>query len=308
LPASYLNRVMGSVADCLDAFSACLFVSGVSGSSLRLKAFHSLSDSVIPGAVIEEGQGFISWVMKNQKPIHVPRFNRDSRTLGFYRDDAGLKSLLAVPLPGKAGVISVDSRSRFAFLPKHERILRSLGEAVLELLEFKPDLVVSGINPGSNLGVNLNYSGTVAAAREACLYGITALAVSIDSFSPRWYSQAAKIARLIGEKAFEQGLAEGVFLNVNIPDLPWERIAGMAVSRQAIRPYRESFDKRHDPRKRVYYWQVCEAKPQYASEDEDGAVLDRGQVSITPVRCDTTAYPERKEIQAWGLDLVQKVP
>jgi len=180
--------------------------------------------------------------------------------------------------------------------------------AVLELLEFKPDLVVSGINPGSNLGVNLNYSGTVAAAREACLYGITALAVSIDSFSPRWYSQAAKIARLIGEKAFEQGLAEGVFLNVNIPDLPWERIAGMAVSRQAIRPYRESFDKRHDPRKRVYYWQVCEAKPQYASEDEDGAVLDRGQVSITPVRCDTTAYPERKEIQAWGLDLVQKVP
>ncbi len=148
MPASYLDKVMGSVADCLDAFSACLFVSGVSGSSLRLKAFHSLSDSVIPGAVIEEGQGFISWVMKNQKPIHVPRFNRDSRTLGFYRDDAGLKSLLAVPLPGKAGVISVDSRSRFAFLPKHERILRSLGEAVLELLDAEKSRALADFYSG----------------------------------------------------------------------------------------------------------------------------------------------------------------
>ncbi len=174
--------------------------------------------------------------------------------------------------------------------------------AVLELLENKPDLVVSGINPGSNVGVNLNYSGTVAAAREACLYGIAALAVSVDSFSPRWYPHAARLARLIGEKAFEQGLADGVFLNVNIPDLPGEQIAGVTISRQAVRPYRESFDKRHDPRKRVYYWQVCEAKPEYAHADEDGAVLDRGQVSVTPVRCDTTAYSGRKDIATWGLE------
>ncbi len=171
--------------------------------------------------------------------------------------------------------------------------------AVLELLDFRPDLVVSGINPGSNVGVNLNYSGTVAAAREACLYGIAALAVSVDSFAPRWYSHAARIARLVGEKAFEQDLADGVFLNVNIPDLPAEQMAGMVISRQGVRPYRESFDKRHDPRKRVYYWQVCEAKPEYAHEDEDGAVLDRGQVSVTPVRCDTTAYSGREEIGTW---------
>lgn len=173
--------------------------------------------------------------------------------------------------------------------------------AVLELLDLRPDLVVSGINPGSNVGVNLNYSGTVAAAREACLYGIAALAVSIDSFSPRWYADAARIARLVGEKAVEQGLAKGVFLNVNIPDRPRKQIAGLVVSRQSTKPYRESFDKRHDPRKRVYYWQVCEAKPDYDRFDEDGAVLDRGQVSVTPVRCDTTAYSGLEEIEGWSL-------
>ncbi len=135
MPASYLNRFMGSAADCLDAFTAGLFVADSATGKLKLEAFHSLSDAVIPGAVIGEGQGFLSWVMKNQRPLQVPRFKRDSRTLGFYADDVGLKSFLAVPLPRQAGVICVDSRSRFAFSAKHERILESLGNAVVELLD-----------------------------------------------------------------------------------------------------------------------------------------------------------------------------
>ncbi len=134
LPGQYLNRFLGSVADCLDAYTAALFVFEEKTRELRLRAFHSLSEAVMPGAVIGEGQGFVSWVMKNQRPVQVPRFRRDSRTLGFYQEDAGLKSFLAVPLPEKTGVLSVDSRSRFAFAVKHERILETMAVTVYELL------------------------------------------------------------------------------------------------------------------------------------------------------------------------------
>ncbi len=175
--------------------------------------------------------------------------------------------------------------------------------ALLELLDSKPDLVVSGINPGANVGVNLNYSGTVAAAREACLYGIAAMAVSVDSFTPRWYPQAARITRLLGEKAYGRGLDPGVFLNVNFPDLPLEQMDGIIISRQAMQTYPEYFDKRRDPRQRVYYWQVCEAKPKYEHKDEDGAVLGAGRISVTPVKCDTTDHASLKELKGWNLDL-----
>ena len=134
LPGQYLNRFLGSVADCLDAYTAALFVFEEKTRQLRLRAFHSLSEEVMPGAVIGEGQGFVSWVMRNQRPVQVPRFRRDSRTLGFYQEDAGLKSFLAVPLPEKTGVLSVDSRSRFAFAVKHERILETMAAAAYELL------------------------------------------------------------------------------------------------------------------------------------------------------------------------------
>ncbi len=144
MPAQYLNNFMGSVADCTDAFTAGLFVSEAGTARLRLRAFHSLSDAVIPDAVIGDGQGFLSWVMKNQRPIQVPRFNRDSRTLGYYSEDVGLKSFLSVPMPGRAGVICVDSRSRFAFAVKHERILESIASAALDLLEAERQKALAG--------------------------------------------------------------------------------------------------------------------------------------------------------------------
>lgn len=134
LPGQCLNGFLGSVADCLDAFTAALFIFDDEKRGLRLRAFHSLSEAVIPGVVIRDGQGFVSWVMKHQRPVQVPRFRRDSRTLGFYQKDAGLKSFLAVPLPDKKGVLSVDSRSRFAFAVKHERILEAMAVTACELL------------------------------------------------------------------------------------------------------------------------------------------------------------------------------
>ncbi len=135
LPGQSLDRFAGSVADCLDAFTVALFVVEAKSRRLRLRAFHSLSDSIIPGAVIGEGKGFISWVMKNQRLLHVPYFRRDSRTLGFYSADKGLKSFMAVPLPGRMGVLSADSRSRYAFSSKHERILEAQAVVACELLE-----------------------------------------------------------------------------------------------------------------------------------------------------------------------------
>ncbi|RUM91014.1 MAG: hypothetical protein DSZ23_01815 [Thermodesulfatator sp.] len=134
LPRQFLNNFMGTVADCLDAFTAALFVYEPETRRLCLNQYHSLSDNIVPRAVIEEGHGFVSWVMKNQRALQVPRFNRDSRTLGFYSTDVGLKSFLAVPLPEMAGVLCVDSRSRFAFAQKHERILESLARTAYNFM------------------------------------------------------------------------------------------------------------------------------------------------------------------------------
>ncbi len=135
LPRPYLHKFIGSVVDCLDAFTAALFIFEPDKKRLKLEAFHSLSDAIVPEAVIEEGKGFLSWVMKHQRPVHVPRFNRDSVSLGFYNKDVGLKSFLAVPLPDEAGVLCVDSRSRYAFSVKHERILHALAETACQLLK-----------------------------------------------------------------------------------------------------------------------------------------------------------------------------
>jgi 5'-nucleotidase len=126
--------------------------------------------------------------------------------------------------------------------------------AMIELLEERPDLMISGINPGANTGIHINYSGTFAAAREAAFYGIPAMAVSIMSKTPEYYDQAAEYIENLANSVMVQGLPEGMLLNVNIPDLPLERIRGVRISNQNIEPYREKIEKRMDPRERPYYW------------------------------------------------------
>ncbi|RJP75722.1 MAG: 5'/3'-nucleotidase SurE [Desulfobacteraceae bacterium] len=168
---------------------------------------------------------------------------------------------------------------------------------ILELLPQKPDLVISGINPGANTGVNINYSGTVAAAREACLYGIPSIAVSTQGHEPMYFSDIAMMMlRLIEEVAFTR-LPNGTFFNINVPDLPISQIAGIRISHQDVTFCREYIDKKTDPRNQTYYWHGAESKNGDGPPNADTTILNKKYVSITPIKCDMTDYDLIRELQ-----------
>ncbi len=174
--------------------------------------------------------------------------------------------------------------------------------AVVELLDTRPDLVIAGINPGANVGVNLNYSGTVAAAKEAALYGLKALSVSIQGFDNLYYDEAAGFVAHLVPLIHSKALPAGTFLNINFPNQPITLTAGVRVTRQGIDPYHEYFEKRQDPRNRTYYWQGSESLPVFSHADADGAVLDNNHISITPVRCDMTDYTTLEQLRSWDFE------
>jgi 5'-nucleotidase len=176
----------------------------------------------------------------------------------------------------------------------------------LPLLGFvdKVDLVVSGINPFSNIGHDVTYSGTVTAAMEAVITGVPGIAFSLASQEKPAntitdYGPAAQIARVVAEKVLQQGLAEGVVLNVNIPYLSMEAIHGFAITRQGLRVYRDALDKRIDPRGRPYYWIGGEEPTSVNEEGTDVGALAAGYVSITPLQLDLTNYKAMDMLKKW---------
>jgi 5'-nucleotidase len=171
--------------------------------------------------------------------------------------------------------------------------------AVLEILDIRPDMVVSGINFGPNVGVNLNYSGTVSAAKEAALMGIPGVAVSQAPCPGHDYGAAAEFARALVSRIRQKGLPEGTFLNVNVPACTPEQIQGIRIVRQGTSPLKETFHKRTDPRNETYYWQGTESQSFDQDMDTDGAVLFRNYISLTPIRCDMTDYQSMEHLKGW---------
>src|SRR5215510_10173559 len=176
----------------------------------------------------------------------------------------------------------------------------------LPLLGFvdKVDLVVSGINPYSNLGHDVTYSGTVTAAMEAVISGVPGIAFSLASQdkpanTPADYGPAGQIAGLVAKKVLEEGLAEGIVLNVNIPYLSVETMKGMMITRQGMRVYRDALDRRVDPRGRPYYWIGGEAPTGVNEEGTDVGALFAGYVSITPLQLDLTNYKAMDVLKKW---------
>lgn len=169
--------------------------------------------------------------------------------------------------------------------------------AVQELLEDRPDMVISGINPGPNVGINIHYSGTVSAAKEAALLGIPAIAVSINGRNMRYLGTAAHFVRELTGHVLREGLPEGTFLNVNIPNV--DRLKGIRVTKQGISGLSESFCRRTDPRSRTYFWQGSQTQFFDHDPDTDGNTLSRNLVSITPIRCDMTDYDQMKRLKTW---------
>jgi 5'-nucleotidase len=172
--------------------------------------------------------------------------------------------------------------------------------AIVEILGNPPEMVISGFNPGANIGVNLNYSGTVSAAKEAALYGIPALAASVDGRSGRHYEEMSRFIGGLVSKVVSQGLPFGTFLNVNFPDLSIREMGGVRISRQAVSMLSESFERRKDPRDQTYFWQGCDTQNGVGHPETDiGALHDRC-ISITPVKCDMTDHEMVNVMKGWA--------
>jgi 5'-nucleotidase len=175
--------------------------------------------------------------------------------------------------------------------------------ALLGIVKKPIDLVVSGINPFSNLGHDVTYSGTVTAAMEATIFGVPGIAVSTD-FSPSiGYEDPARIAARIVAQVMAHGLPKGTLLNVNIPGLPEAEVRGVRITRQGLRVYRDELVERADPRGRSYYWIGGDAPTSFPEPGTDVQALADGYVSVTPLHLDLTAYAAMPAIEAWQLDL-----
>ncbi len=160
-----------------------------------------------------------------------------------------------------------------------------------ELTDCPVDLVVSGINKGANVGINVLYSGTVSAATEGVILGVPSLAISLDAHHQADYTFAARFARKMAAFIIKNGPFANCVLNVNVPALPEEEIKGIAVVRQAKAKLMENFDKRTDPRDNVYYWLAGETQFTGQEEpDSDASALRRGMITITPLYFDLTRH------------------
>lgn len=228
---------------------------------------------------------------------------------------AGLKTLLGVmeefgkvvlvsTLESQSGMsqaLTVKTPLRVKLLEENERHriyacngtpTDSVKISINQLLERKPDFVVAGINHGANASVSVLYSGTMAAALEGCLYDITSVGFSLNSFSPKAdFSVCRDFIRIIMRGLISEPLPEGICLNVNIPAVKREDIKGILICRQSRGNWKEEFEKRKDPMGKTYYWLTgFYNNHEPDAEDTDEWALRNNYVSVVPVSVDMTAH------------------
>lgn len=169
--------------------------------------------------------------------------------------------------------------------------------AITGLLEHEPDIVVSGINEGANLGDDVLYSGTVAAAMEGRFLGLPALAVSL--VGDRYYDSAAEVVKLLLGRLQHDPLPADTILNVNVPDLPWEQIAGFQATRLGHRHKAEPVIRATDPRGRNIYWVGPPGAEQDAGPGTDFHAIRNKYISVTPILVDLTRYAALETVGNW---------
>src|SRR3989338_976509 len=157
----------------------------------------------------------------------------------------------------------------------------------------KPDLIISGVNRGPNLGVNVLYSGTVSGATEGAILGVPSFAVSLNSFKWENFQAAVDFSHKLAKMMLDKKLPVNTLLNVNVPALPKSKIKGVRITRQGMSTfYKEDYDRREDPNRRVYYW-LCSYKAAVSGDELVDAVAVRdGHISITPLHYDMTDYKD----------------
>jgi len=175
--------------------------------------------------------------------------------------------------------------------------------AVRDLLKVRPNLVVSGINPGANLGDDVTYSGTVAGAIEGMLLGVPSFAISDVWYTPQHMATAAAVAAKVAAYVLEHGLPADTALNVNVPDVKYKELRGVALTRMGRRDYEDEIVERRDPRGGTYYW-IGGSEPSHVREvGTDFEAIENGMVSMTPLHRDMTNYAALKALGDKGIGL-----
>jgi 5'-nucleotidase len=177
--------------------------------------------------------------------------------------------------------------------------------ALTGLMEHEPDMVVSGINAGPNLGDDVLYSGTVAAAMEGRHLGHPAIAVSCAVSVPKHYETAARVTVLLIQRLQMERLANDAVLNVNVPDLPFEALTGFEVTRLGNRHKAEKAIRAQDPRGRPIWWIGNAGAEQDCGPGTDFHAVARGAVSITPIDTDLTHHRALENVGKWARGLVK---
>lgn len=172
--------------------------------------------------------------------------------------------------------------------------------AITGLIEDEPDIVVAGINNGANLGDDVIYSGTVAAAMEGRFLGLPAVAISVASFQPRFLEAAAQVSHELIAKLSTTQLPKDVIININIPDLPKQELKGIQTTRLGNRHKAEPVIKSEDPRGKPIYW-VGSAGPELdAGPGTDFHAIKNGYVSVSPMHLDLTHYKAMQDVAEWA--------
>jgi 5'-nucleotidase len=180
--------------------------------------------------------------------------------------------------------------------------------ALWALLDSPPELVLSGINQGANLGTEILYSGTVSAAMEGIIEGIPSIALSLTSHTHKNFEPAATFAKLLVDQLTAEPLPDLMLLNVNIPPIPWEQIAGATLTRQGVRRYVDVFNKRVDPRGKTYYWLTGEVLEDVqppaglnlpSDIPTDVEVMRNNFISITPLQYNLTYANGLHQLSRW---------
>ena len=167
------------------------------------------------------------------------------------------------------------------------------------IMDEQPDLLISGINHGSNTAINTIYSGTVSAATEGTILGIPSIAISLTTYDTPDFRYAAKFARQIALMVTKNGLPNDTLLNINVPPLKEKEIRGVRITRQGKSRWDDTFEVRRDPNNREYYWLTGKLDILDTAEDTDLIAVFNKYVSITPIQFDLTNYKAIETLQRW---------
>lgn len=173
---------------------------------------------------------------------------------------------------------------------------------IRNIMGESPDLVISGINHGSNTAINIIYSGTVSAAREAAIMDVPAIAISVTSHEAKDFRYAGKVAKYLAQKITKFDLPRGTLINVNVPNLPEEEIAGILLTKQSKAKWDDIYEKRTDPFGKDYYWLTGKLVEIENENHTDQNAIKNKYVSVTPIHFDLTDYDTYEKMKSWNIE------